>query len=75
MDRYLYSNTITIHYSLMVRATPEEHEGLAQQIRIWDLPENQIQINTYVVEVSRNDDLFGGVDWSNTLSQNGLHSL
>jgi type II secretory pathway component GspD/PulD (secretin) len=57
--------------SLMVRATPEEHEGLAQQIRIWDRPENQIQINTYVVEVSTNDDLFGGVDWSNTLGQNG----
>jgi type II secretory pathway component GspD/PulD (secretin) len=57
--------------SLMVRATPEEHAGLAQQIKIWDRPENQIQINTYVVEVSTNDDLFGGVDWSNTLGQNG----
>jgi len=57
--------------SLMVRATPEEHEGLARQIKIWDRPEDQIQINTYVVEVSSNDDLFGGVDWSNTLGQNG----
>ena len=57
--------------SIMVRATPEEHEGLAQQIKIWDRPEDQIQINTYVVEVSNNDDLFGGVDWSNTLGQNG----
>jgi type II secretory pathway component GspD/PulD (secretin) len=57
--------------SLMVRATPQEHEGLAAQIRIWDRQENQIQINTYVVEVSKNDDLFGGVDWSNTLGQNG----
>ncbi|MBV8142685.1 MAG: hypothetical protein JOZ60_11640 [Verrucomicrobia bacterium] len=57
--------------SLMVNATPEEHEGLAAQIRIWDQPENQIQINTYVVEVSNSDDLFGGVDWSNTLGQNG----
>ena len=57
--------------SLMVRATPEEHEGLARQIIIWDRPEDQIQINTYVVEVSSNDDLFGGVDWSNTLGQNG----
>ncbi len=57
--------------SLMVRATPQEHEGLADQIRVWDRQENQIQINTYVVEVSRNDDLFGGVDWSNTLGQNG----
>ena len=55
----------------MVRATPEEHEGLARQIKIWDRPEDQIQINTYVVEVSSNDDLFGGVDWSNTLGQNG----
>ena len=55
----------------MVRATPEEHEGLARQIIIWDRPEDQIQINTYVVEVSSNDDLFGGVDWSNTLGQNG----
>jgi type II secretory pathway component GspD/PulD (secretin) len=55
--------------SIMVRATPEEHQGLAQQIKIWDRPENQIQINTYVVEVSTNDDLFGGVDWSNTLGQ------
>jgi hypothetical protein len=57
--------------SIMARATPEEHEGLAQQIKIWDRPEDQIQINTYVVEVSNNDDLFGGVDWSNTLGQNG----
>jgi Bacterial type II and III secretion system protein len=57
--------------SLMVRATPQEHEGLADQLRIWDRQENQIQINTYVVEVSKNDDLFGGVDWSNTLGQNG----
>jgi Bacterial type II and III secretion system protein len=57
--------------SIMVRATPEEHQGLAQQIRVWDRPEDQIQINTYVVEISRNDDLFGGVDWSNTLGRNG----
>jgi general secretion pathway protein D len=57
--------------SIMVNATPEEQEGLAAQIKIWDRPENQIQINTYVVEVSKNDDLFGGVDWSNTLGQNG----
>src|SRR5580704_15273097 len=57
--------------SLMVRATPQEHEGLVDQIRVWDRQENQIQINTYVVEVSKNDDLFGGVDWSNTLGQNG----
>jgi type II secretory pathway component GspD/PulD (secretin) len=57
--------------SLMVRATPQEHEGLADQIHIWDRQENQLQINTYVVEVSKNDDLFGGVDWSNTLGQNG----
>jgi type II secretory pathway component GspD/PulD (secretin) len=57
--------------SLMVRATPREHQGLAEQIRVWDRQENQIQINTYVIEVSRNDDLFGGLDWSNTLGQNG----
>jgi Bacterial type II and III secretion system protein len=57
--------------SLTVRATPEEHEALARQLRIWDRPEDQIQINTYVVEVSNTDDLFGGVDWSNTLGQNG----
>jgi type II secretory pathway component GspD/PulD (secretin) len=57
--------------SLMVRATPQEHEGLGVQMRVWDRQENQIQINTYVVEVSKNDDLFGGVDWSNTLGQNG----
>jgi type II secretory pathway component GspD/PulD (secretin) len=57
--------------SLMVRATPQEHGGLADQIRIWDRQENQIQINTYVIEVSKTDDLFGGVDWSNTLGQNG----
>jgi type II secretory pathway component GspD/PulD (secretin) len=57
--------------SLMVRATPREHEGLAEQIRVWDREENQIQINTYVIEVAKNDDLFGGVDWSNTLGQNG----
>ncbi len=55
----------------MVRATPQEHGGLADQIRVWDRQENQIQINTYVVEISKNDDLFGGVDWSNTLGQNG----
>ncbi len=57
--------------SLMVRATPQEHGGLADQIRVWDRQENQIQINTYVIEVLKNDDLFGGVDWSNTLGQNG----
>jgi Bacterial type II and III secretion system protein len=57
--------------SIMVNATPEEHEGLAAQINLWDHRENQIQINTYVVEVSNSDDLFGGVDWSNTLGQNG----
>ncbi len=57
--------------SLMVRATPREHEGLAEQLRVWDHEENQIQINTYVIEVTKNDDLFGGVDWSNTLGQNG----
>jgi type II secretory pathway component GspD/PulD (secretin) len=57
--------------SLMVRATPREHEGLAEQIRVWDREENQIQINTYVIEITKNDDLFGGVDWSNTLGQNG----
>jgi type II secretory pathway component GspD/PulD (secretin) len=57
--------------SLMVRATPQEHEGLGVQMSVWDRQENQIQINTYVVEVSKNDDLFGGVDWSNTLGQNG----
>ncbi len=57
--------------SLMVRATPQEHGGLADQIRVWDRQENQIQINTYVVEISKTDDLFAGVDWSNTLGQNG----
>jgi type II secretory pathway component GspD/PulD (secretin) len=57
--------------SLMVRATPREHEGLLEQIRFWDREENQIQINTYVIEITKNDDLFGGVDWSNTLGQNG----
>ena len=57
--------------SLMVRATPQEHGGLADQIRVWDRQEDQIQINTYVIEVLKNDDLFGGVDWSNTLGQNG----
>jgi type II secretory pathway component GspD/PulD (secretin) len=57
--------------SLMVRATPQEHQGLAEQVMVWDRQENQIQINTYVVEVLKNDDLFGGVDWSNTLGQNG----
>jgi general secretion pathway protein D len=44
---------------------------LADQIRVWDRQENQIQINTYVVEISKTDDLFAGVDWSNTLGQNG----
>ncbi|MBV8224209.1 MAG: hypothetical protein JO232_03345 [Verrucomicrobia bacterium] len=57
--------------SIMARATAEELDGLAQQIRVWDRPEDQIQINTYVVEVDTNDDLFGGVDWSNTLGQQG----
>jgi type II secretory pathway component GspD/PulD (secretin) len=57
--------------SLMVRATPQEHGGLADQVRVWDRQENQIQINTYVIEISKSDDLFGGVDWSNTLGQNG----
>jgi type II secretory pathway component GspD/PulD (secretin) len=57
--------------SLMVRATPQEQKGLADQIRVWDRQEDQIQINTYVIEVSKSDDLFGGVDWSNTLGENG----
>jgi type II secretory pathway component GspD/PulD (secretin) len=57
--------------SIMVNATPEEHEALGAQIAIWDRPEQQLQINTYVVEVDTNDDLFGGVDWSNTLGQAG----
>jgi general secretion pathway protein D len=55
----------------MVNATVDEQEALAAQIRIWDQPEDQLQINTYVVEVNNTDDLFGGVDWSNTLGQNG----
>ena len=57
--------------SIMVNATPDEQDALAAQIRIWDRPEDQLQINTYVVEVDTTDDLFGGVDWSNTLGQNG----
>jgi type II secretory pathway component GspD/PulD (secretin) len=57
--------------SIMARATAEELDGLAEQIRVWDRPEDQIQINTYVVEVDTNDDLFGGVDWSNTFGQQG----
>jgi type II secretory pathway component GspD/PulD (secretin) len=57
--------------SIMVNATPDEHEALAAQIALWDRRENQIQINTYVVEVDNSDDLFGGVDWSNTLGANG----
>src|SRR5580692_2434886 len=57
--------------SIMVNATPDEQDALAAQIRIWDRPEDQLQINTYVVEVDNSDDLFGGVDWSNTLGQNG----
>jgi hypothetical protein len=57
--------------SIMVNATPDEQDALAAQIEIWDRPEDQLQINTYVVEVDTTDDLFGGVDWSNTLGQNG----
>jgi hypothetical protein len=57
--------------SIMVNATPDEQDSLAAQIKIWDRPEDQLQINTYVVEVDTTDDLFGGVDWSNTLGQNG----
>jgi hypothetical protein len=57
--------------SIMVNATVDEQEALAAQIRTWDQPEDQLQINTYVVEVNKTDDLFGGVDWSNTLGQNG----
>jgi type II secretory pathway component GspD/PulD (secretin) len=57
--------------SVMVFATHEELQVLAAQVAAWDHPENQIQLNTYVVEVNTNDDLFGGVDWSNTLGQNG----
>ena len=57
--------------SIMVNATPDEQDALAAQIKIWDRPEDQLQINTYVVEVDTTDDLFGGVDWSNTLGQNG----
>jgi type II secretory pathway component GspD/PulD (secretin) len=57
--------------SIMVNTTPDEQEALAAQISLWDRPDDQLQINTYVVEVNTTDDLFGGVDWSNTLGQNG----
>jgi hypothetical protein len=57
--------------SIMVTTTPDEQDTLGAQISLWDRPEDQLQINTYVVEVDNTDDLFGGVDWSNTLGQNG----
>ena len=44
----------------MVNATVDEQEALAAQIRVWDQPEDQLQINTYVVEVNKTDDLFWG---------------
>ena len=68
-DRRLWIERAT--NSIMVNTTPDEQEALAAQISLWDRPEDQLQINTYVVEVDNSDDLFGGVDWSNTLGQNG----
>jgi Bacterial type II and III secretion system protein len=68
-DRRLWIERAT--NSIMVNTTPDEQEALAAQIGLWDRPEDQLQINTYVVEVDNSDDLFGGVDWSNTLGQNG----
>ncbi len=53
--------------SLVVRATPEEHELVRTELQRLDIAENQILIKTYIVEVTDTNSIGGGLDWSQTL--------
>jgi type II secretory pathway component GspD/PulD (secretin) len=53
--------------SLVVRAAPDEQDGVAAEISRLDREERQILIKTYVVEVNDTNGLGGGIDWSQAL--------
>ncbi|HEY0791975.1 MAG TPA: hypothetical protein VGD78_13000 [Chthoniobacterales bacterium] len=53
--------------AFIIRATPEQQEAVAVEIARLDRREEQILIKTYVVEVTDNNSIGGGVDWSQTL--------
>ena len=53
--------------SLVIRATPEEHDLIGAELQRLDQAERQILIKTYVVEVTDTNSIGGGVDWSQTL--------
>jgi type II secretory pathway component GspD/PulD (secretin) len=53
--------------SLVVRATPDEHELVRTELQRLDVAENQILIKTYIVEVTDTNSIGGGLDWSQTL--------
>ena len=56
--------------SLVVRATPEEHDRVAAEISRLDREEKQILIKTYVLEVDDTRGLGDGIDWSTALGLN-----
>jgi type II secretory pathway component GspD/PulD (secretin) len=53
--------------SLVVRATPEQHDLVRTELQRLDVAEKQILIKTYVVEVTDTNSIGGGLDWSQTL--------
>jgi type II secretory pathway component GspD/PulD (secretin) len=53
--------------SLVVRATPDEHDLVRSELQRLDVAENQILIKTYIVEVTDTNSIGGGLDWSQTL--------
>jgi len=53
--------------SLVVRATPEQHDLIKTELQRLDVAENQILIKTYIVEVTDTNSIGGGLDWSQTL--------
>ena len=53
--------------SLVVRATPEEHDLIRTELQRLDVAEKQILIKTYIVEVTDTNSIGGGLDWSQTL--------
>jgi type II secretory pathway component GspD/PulD (secretin) len=57
--------------SLVIRATPEQHELVSSELQRLDRREQQILIKTYVIEVTDTNSIGGGIDWSQTL---GLQS-
>ncbi len=58
--------------SLVVRATPDQHELVSAELQRLDRREQQILIKTYVIEVNDTNSIGGGIDWSQTLGlQNG----